>query len=125
MKVFKKPIAVKFQYLTETITVQTLEGPVTAGPDQVLMTGVRGEQYPIGKKMFYDTYHADEGLGVAYKKKVIVDAEQIHKPTSVPVSWSGEPLTGKPGDYLVTYGPGDQAIVEESIFNETYEIVEE
>lgn len=124
MKAFKKPVAVQFKYLEEDMVVQTLEGPVPAGKGQVLMTGIRGEQYPIPVEYFEQHYTRDIYPGVCCKKKVEVEAEVLTVETSVKVSWCEALLTGKPGDYLVTYEPGNQAIVEKSIFEETYEILE-
>ena len=123
MKAFKKPISVKFQYILAPIVVETLEGPVNAGPGHVLITGVAGEQYPISQKTFFETYNVDEDLGVAYKRKVIVDAEQLTEPKSVKVEWSDDYLTGKPGDWLITNDKGSQWIVEEKIFEQTYEVL--
>lgn len=94
-----------------------------AGKGQVLMTGVKGEQYPIPTEYFEQHYLEDVKPGWCYKKKVVVDAEVLEVETSVKVSWCEALLTGKPGDYLVTYEPGNQAIVEKNIFEETYEVI--
>ncbi|HET8686044.1 MAG TPA: PGDYG domain-containing protein [Methanosarcina sp.] len=125
MKAYKKPVQIHFEYLQDDVIVETLEGPVHAGKDHVVITGVKGERYPCKKVDFLNNYNVDEDLGVAYKKKIIVDVVQLSQPTSVKVSWSDDLLHGKTGDYLVTYGPSDKAIVEKSIFEETYVIVEE
>ena len=125
MKVFKKPIPVKVQYLFEPTVVQTLEGPVTAGLGQALMIGPKDDPYPISLESLFSTYNVDEELGIAYKRRILVDARQITEPTEVTVEWSKEKLYGKPGDYLVTYESGKQWIVEKGIFEETYEVVEQ
>lgn len=123
MKAYKKPVPVKVQYLFEPMVVQTLEGPVTAGLGQALMVGPKDDPYPISLEVLFSTYNVDEDLGIAYKKRIIVDVEQISEPTEVTVEWSKEKLYGKPGDYLVTYEAGKQWIVEKSVFEETYVIV--
>lgn len=125
MKVFKKPIPVKFQYILEPITVETLEGPVQAGPGQVLLTGPHDDKYPISKETFFAAYNVDDLLGVAYKKKIIVEAEQVFEPVEFTVSWSTCRLRGKPGDYVITGQDGSKWIVEENVFKDTYEIIEE
>lgn len=124
MKAYKKPIPVKVQYLFEPVVVQTLEGPVTAGPGQALMIGPKDDPYPISLESLFSTYNVDEYLGIAYKKKILVDARQINEPTEVTVDWSKEKLHGKPGDYLVTYESGKQWIVERTVFEETYVVVD-
>ena len=122
MKAFKKPVTVHYGWITQPIVVQTLEGPVNAGPEQVLMTGVKGEQDPIGLDYFLGHYDAKPD-GTCVKRKVIVDAVQLTEPKSVKVSWSNDLLHGKPGDYHVVYEPGNEAIVEKTIFEETYEVI--
>lgn len=124
MKAYKKPIPVKVQYLFEPIVVQTLEGPVSAGPGQALMIGPKDDPYPISLESLFSTYNVDEELGVAYKKRIVVDAVRISEPTAVTVEWSKEKLQGKPGDYLVTYESGKQWIVEKSVFEETYVVLD-
>lgn len=37
-------------------TVQTLEGPFTACPGDWIITGTRGEYYPIKDNIFHETY---------------------------------------------------------------------
>jgi hypothetical protein len=124
MKCFKKPVRVMFEILTNDLTVETLEGKVSAGPGQVLMTGVRGEQYPMPIASFLRDYEYPlHFVGTCTKKMKIIEAVVLTSPTEVKVSWSGDTLKGKPGDYLVTYGDNDQAIVEKSIFEETYEVL--
>ncbi len=125
MKVIKKPIHVKFQPIAERAVIKTLEGDITAEAGQVLMTGVKGEQYPITRE-FFDTNYivVDAAAGTCYKKPVVVEAEVLTGPDSVMVSWSPQPLHGVAGDYKLTYGPGDFGIVRRDIFEETYDIVE-
>lgn len=124
MKAYKKPVPVKVQYLFEPMVVQTLEGPVAAGLGQALMVGPKDDPYPISLEVLFSTYNVDEDLGIAYKKRIVVDAEQISEPTEVTVEWSKGKLYGKPGDYLVTYEAGKQWIVEKSVFEETYVVIE-
>ncbi len=50
-------------------------------------------------------------------------AIQINEPFTANVSWSKEPLMGKPKGWLIQYNPGDFGIVDEEIFNETYDVI--
>jgi len=122
MKCFKKPIPVGFEFITEDVVVQTLEGPVSAGLGHVLLTGVRGEKWPVLIDTFNRRY-AYEGLkGTATPKTIMVDAERLVSRTEVKVSWSDDVLVGQVGDYLMTYDDGTNGIVEKTIFEETYEL---
>ena len=130
MKVIKKPIHLTYSYIEEDCVIQTLEGPVNAGDGHVLLTGTKGEQWPIPINRFaltYETLSYDKELktGKCFKMPIEVEAQQMDKPFSVKVSWNEDLLHGNPGDYLVTYGPDDFGVVAKEIFNETYEVVSE
>lgn len=117
--VFKKPVVLGFEVAGMETVVQTKEGPVTAKPGDAIMTGTQGERWPIPKDKFAATYDV-LGDGKCAKKRIEVLALRMDGPFTVKVSWSAEPLVGKPGDYLVQYGKGDFGIVDAKIFDETY-----
>lgn len=52
-----KQIPIEVVQQTEPFTVQTLEGELTGKAGDYLATGVRGEQYPIDKDIFEETYY--------------------------------------------------------------------
>ena len=122
MKAFKKALPVPFSFLTADAVIQTLEGPVSAKAGDALMTGVKGEQWPIQGEKFGKTYDI-VGAGLAAKKKVVVEVQEMDTEFSVFVSWANSTLVGKPGDFKVTYGPNDEGVVEREIFFSTYEII--
>ena len=124
IQVFKKPIPVKAEQLTEARTVQTKEGPVEAKAGDWLMTGVKGEQWPIPPEKFAATYEPVAGKpGFYAKKKQIVTAVTLAEPMTVKTSW-GADINGKAGDWLVEATPEDRWIVEAQIFQETYAVAE-
>ena len=115
----KKPIPLKYQFAPKDLTIMTKEGPVGAKAGDAIMTGTKGENWPIPKNKFKQTYDV-VGDGLAAKKNIPVNAQQMNKPFNVKVSWSDDLLRGKPGDFLVQYGPGDYGVVEKDIFKQTY-----
>jgi len=120
---FKKPIPLEFRIAQGPEEVQTKEGPVDARQGDYIMTGTKGENWPIPADQFnYDILTQDGNTGTAAKKKIIVSAKEMSKPFEVKVSWSASTLKGNPGDYLVHYGPGDYGVVGREIFQETYEM---
>ena len=119
-KTAKKPIPLKYEIAPSNLTVMTKEGPVAARAGDVIMTGTKGENWPIPKNKFRQTYDI-VGDGLAAKKNIPVSAQQMNKPFNVKVSWSDDLLRGKPGDFLVQYGPGDYGVVEKEIFKQTYD----
>ncbi|ANN77163.1 PGDYG domain-containing protein [Bordetella flabilis] len=122
-KAMKKPIPLGFRFAEEEEIIPTREGPVTANPGDAVMTGTEGENWPIPRAKFEETYDFDVQTGLASKKPMEVDVEEMQEPFSVSVSWSGEMLDGNAGDFRVTYGPGDYGIVARNIFYQTYDIV--
>lgn len=119
----KKPIPCKVEFLTRQETILTLEGPVSAGPDQVVLTGVKGERWPIPKSRFHTHYEYDPETQTCVKIPEIVFVERMTEPFEVQVSWSDDSLKGLPGDYRVQYPDGSTGVVRADIFNETYDRV--
>lgn len=123
-KCFKKPIPLEFRIAQGPEQVKTKEGPVDAKAGDYIMTGTKGENWPIpGDQFNYDILTQDGNTGTAAKKKIIVSAKEMNEPFEVKVSWSSSTLKGKPSDYLVQYGPGDYGVVDREIFEETYSMV--
>ena len=118
---FKKPIPLKFRVAQGPEKVKTKEGFVKAETGAYIMTGTKGENWPIPADQFnYDILTQDGNTGTAAKKKIIVFAKEMNETFEVKVSWSSSTLKGKVGDYLVQYGPSDYGIVDKEIFSETY-----
>ena len=115
----KKPIPLDFRYAEQTEVVQTKEGPVNANPGDAIMTGTKGENWPIPAEKFKQTYDV-LSPGKAAKKNIPVFAKEMQEPFRVKVSWSADLLQGEAGDFLVQYGPGDYGVVGAEIFRETY-----
>ena len=122
----KKPIPLNFEISKEKQTIETKEGKVTAYPGDAIMTGTQGEKWPIEKENFENTYTVLPESNTAIKNKITVKAKQFNEPFSIEIKRNENPqtLTGKPGDWLVEYGPNDFGIVEEKIFKETYNITQ-
>ena len=125
--VMKKAIPLQFRIAEETENVKTLEGLIEAPPGSYIMTGTKGENWPIPPDKFNKTYDIKTGLGTASgtasKKAIPVPAKQMKEDFFVSVSWSKGDLQGHKGDWLVQYGLGDHGVVGEDIFVETYDLV--
>jgi hypothetical protein len=123
MKVMKKPVVLRWERAIAGTVIETKEGPVAAGGDCVLLTGTKGEQWPMPRSRFEETYNFSPA-GSCFKKPLVVEAVCMSEPFTVLTNWSPDPLTGKPGDWHLTYGPDDFGIVDADIFLETYDVVE-
>jgi len=117
---FKKPAKERYVIAQEPGTIQTLEGPVKYPAGHYIMTGPKGEQYPITPEKFKELKD-DLGNGVASPKKIMKIAKLADHDGSVPTSW-GETLHYTAGnDYIVKHGTNDYGVVKKDIFAQTYD----
>jgi len=119
-KTFKKPAKERYEIAQEPGTIQTLEGPVNYQAGFYIMTGPKGEQYPITPEKFKELKD-DQGNGIASPKKIVKLAKLADHDGSVPTSW-GETMHYTAGnDYIVKHGANDYGVVKKDIFAQTYD----
>ena len=118
-KTYKKPNPEKYEIAQQDGVIQTLEGPVNYRKGYYILTGPKGEQYPMPPEKFSELKD-DAGNGVCYPKKIIKVAKLADHDGAVKTSW-GETLNYSTGeDYIVRHGPGDYGVVKKDIFAQTY-----
>jgi len=121
-KTYKRPAKERYEIATEPGTINTLEGPVKYPAGYYIMTGPKGEQYPITPEKFAELKD-DLGDGVCTPKKIIKVAKLADHSGSVDTSW-GEKLYYNTGeDVIVRHGTNDYGVVKKDIFAQTYEKV--
>lgn len=119
---YKRPAKERYEIASGPGTIQTLEGPVKYDTGYYIMTGPKGEQYPITPERF-NSLKDDLGNGVCTPKKIIKLAKVADHSGTVDTSW-GEKLHYDPGvDVIVRHGPNDYGVVKKDIFAMTYERV--
>lgn len=123
LSVMKLPIPLKAEFAKEDGVCRTKEGDQPYSKGDAIMTGTKGEQWPIPRESFDETYEATDVEGMYAKKALPIPGMQMDVEFTVNVPWSNEPLVGKQGDWLVQYGPGDHGIVSQEIFAETYKVL--
>jgi hypothetical protein len=117
---YKRPAKEKYEIASEPGTIDTLEGPVKYPKGFYIMTGPKGEQYPISPEKFADLKD-DLGNGVCTPKKIMKVAKLADHSGTVDTSW-GEKLHYNPGeDIIVRHGENDYGVVKKDIFAQTYE----
>lgn len=116
---YKNPNLEQYQIAQQDGVLKTLEGPVNYRRGYYILTGPKGEQYPIPPEKFAELKD-DAGNGVCYPKKIIKVAKLADHDGAVKTSW-GETLNYTAGnDYIVRHGPGDYGVVKKDIFTKTY-----
>ena len=109
----------KFVIATEPGTIETLEGPVKYEAGYYILTGPKGEQYPMSSDTFRKLKR-DNGDGTATPIAIPKLAKIADHSGIVNTSW-GEPLHYNPGeDIIVRHGPNDYGVVKKDIFAQTY-----
>jgi hypothetical protein len=117
---YKRPAREKYEIAQEPGTIETLEGPVKYPAGYYIMTGPKGEQYPISPEKFAELKD-DLGNGVCTPTKIMKIAKLADHSGTVNTSW-GEKLHYNPGeDVIVRHGPNDYGVVKKDIFAQTYE----
>ena len=116
---YKKPAKEKYEIASKPGTIETLEGPVKYDAGFYIMTGPKGEQYPITPERFKDLKD-DLGNGVCTPKKIMKMAKLADHDGTVKTSWGETLHYTKGNDYIVRHGPGDYGVVKVDIFKQTY-----
>lgn len=117
---FKHPTPIHYKTAIDSGTIETLEGPVDYQAGHKIITGPKGEQYPVDLKKFTE-YYDDNKDGTATPKKIHKHAKLADHDGVVHASWGD--LNYKAGeDYIVRHGPGDYGVVKKDIFAKTYEM---
>ncbi len=121
-----RPIEVSVEIAQVGQPVPTAEGDVDARPGDAIVTGVRGERWPVSRGRFLRTYDAERGTCAGdsgfYRKRVRpVRALQVHEPFKVVIEEGVRELIGQPGDWLLDYGNGDLGVVADEVFDLIYE----
>ena len=115
---YKKAAPIKYTVPGQPGTVQTLEGPVNHSAQARIITGPKGEQYPVEPAKFAELYD-DNGNGVATPKKIPKLAKLADHNGVLHTSWGDLQYTAG-NDYIVRHGANDYGAVKKDIFAQTY-----
>lgn len=114
-----------FQIASQSGTIDTLEGPVDYNEGDYIITGPKGEQYPISPGKFKEL-KTDNGDGTASPKKIVKLVKLADHNGHVVLQYNGSKLNYLKGeDYIVRHGKDDYGVVKRDIFTQTYELEKE
>jgi hypothetical protein len=119
-KTYKKANPIKYVTANAAGTVQTLEGPVQYDVGHKIITGPKGEQYPVAPEKFASFYD-DNGDGTATPKKIMKVAKLADHDGVLHTSWGDLQYTAG-NDFIVRHGTGDYGAVKKDIFAQTYDM---
>jgi len=119
-KTYKQPNPEQYEIAQDDGVIQTLEGPVNYKRGFYILTGPKGEQYPMPPAKFRELKD-DAGNGVCYPKKIVKIAKLADHDGYVILQYNGSRLNYTADeDYIVRHGPGDYGVVKRDIFAKTY-----
>ena len=121
----KRQVDVPVVFARDDAVCETLEGPVGVRAGDAVLTGVRGEHWPVRRDLFLASYApippTQAGQDGSYRKKPSVAlARRLDHDLAVPVGWKPDALLGRPGDWLLRYDDGSHGVLQDAIFRETY-----
>ena len=97
---YKHPTPIHYKTAIASGTIETLEGPVAYQAGHKIITGPKGEQYPVNPQKFAE-YYDDNKDGTATPKKIFKHAKLADHDGVVKASWGD--LNYKAGeDYCAT-----------------------
>ncbi len=120
MKYRKRIVILAFRS-TDGATYHKSWGDQRCQPGHWVVVGPDGDVYGCDAIVFHETYEPVDGNSHAYRKRAIVDAQQLAVNTTIQ-TLEGE-AHGRVGDWLVTNPTGETYVVPQKVFMETYEAV--
>lgn len=127
MKIFWQTSSVtyKVSFAKYPQNVETLEGVVSCLPGDAILTGVKGESWPVQREAFFRKYEPAPGIvfgedGLYKKRLAFVIARLLQDTEAIVLSEGRGVLNGQVGDWCLTYGFGNQAFIRDDILSESY-----
>lgn len=117
----QKPVELKAEQLTEKTTIHSLQGDVVGNKGDWLITGVKGEQWPVRDEVFKKKYQKGSKEGYWKKKPIECKCYKLTEPKEW-TSWNGDKMMAEPGDWMIVQPDGNESSIKDDIFQKTYEI---
>lgn len=119
----QKPLEVTATQVDKKTVVKTPEGDEIANPGDWIVTGLKGEQWPISSSTFHKKYKAVPNKPNCFRKlPVEVDAAQMSNPFTIDTRFGM--MSGGPSDWIVFADAHDSYVCKHEIFHLTYEPLE-
>lgn len=126
INVRKRSIPVQVRFAIEDGLCETLEGIVHVRATDAILTGSQGERWPVSAEYLRENYiplgNTVMGQDGTYLK-TLTDARAVRltAPTVITIGTTRDSVEGEPGDWLLKYSDGTWGIIQDSVFNRTYE----
>lgn len=119
-------VVYRVEFQVAPVRVQTLEGEVDCAAGDAVVTGVRGESWPVQRAVFFRKYFPTEGTAPGqngkYKRSLaFVQARELKQNEEMVLTDGRGRLRGQPGDWALTYGLDDHSFIRSDVLAESYE----
>jgi len=126
----KRPIEVTVRIAAVDGVLLTWEGSVAYKAGDALLTGAKGEEWPVEAARFGTTYRpvapTQSGQSGLYEKlPMIVRAHQAQSAQRLQLSNERGSLRARAGDWIIQAPDGDRWVVADEVFHETYEAADD
>ena len=113
----RRPLVFEVAFNLEKVVIDTIEGPVHAEVGDAVVTGVRGERWPVRRAKFAELYEPVSGTsmgedGYYRRRAVVVRTTRLTQPLSLFLPDEQGALSGNAGDWLVQHTDGSFGIVQ-------------
>lgn len=122
---YVKSEIVSVEFARQAGELMSLEGPNRYRIGDAIVTGVTGTRWSVARERFEDKYEpvpparmGEDGSYAALPVPVL--AKQIQEAFTAERSAGGDRLSGKAGDWLLQYGPGDFGVAGQERFARIY-----
>jgi len=124
----RRPTIAHVRFAMTPGVIETAEGAVRHRAFAAIVTGARGEEWPVERAHFESAYEplAPTRMGEAgsYRRRPsAVLARRLDQPFVVELGDDRGALAGAAGDWLIQHGSGDLGVVNALAFAETYDIL--
>ncbi|MDA3877721.1 MAG: hypothetical protein PF483_11615 [Halothiobacillus sp.] len=119
------PVTVVVRFATANGVVETLEGAVAYTAGDALLTGITGENWPVTRARFLESYMPLLGTEVGSNGRYVKNPREVwawraDREINVVLPGGIGSLNAHPGDIVVQYALSDCAVVQPDIFSATY-----
>lgn len=127
MKYVKIPSPVAVEMAQCSGQLKTLEGLVAFDTGDAILTGAKGERWPIRRKTFEANYEpvlpTVMGQNGRYVKRfVVVEAAQVGERCEIELEGGRGVLVANAGDWIVNAPDGARWVVNDELFRLTYRL---
>lgn len=123
----RKPVRLIARKVEREQTVETWEGPRQAHPGDYVMTGIKGEHWPVPASQFGDLYEIEDKMenGDLHVRKRVMELPVFQTYRVLDFEARGENFHAGVGYFIIRHPDNNMYPCEPLVFFKTFEIIRE